>query len=83
MLDYLGYGATIGTWFLGGGKPLEVTSVVDAFAGLEVDEHSITVARYEFGLSKFETRWGNLYRPLDRAAATIMWIRLRGDRRDA
>jgi glucose-fructose oxidoreductase len=23
-----------------------------------VDEHSITVARYERGLSKFETRWG-------------------------
>ncbi len=63
MLDYLGYGATIGTWFLNGAKPLEVTAVVDASPGLEVDEHSITIARYEFGLSKFETRWGTYTDP--------------------
>ena len=25
---------------------------------MEVDEHSVTVARYESGLSKYETRWG-------------------------
>ncbi len=58
LLDYLGYGATLGTWYHGGKAPLEVTSVVDEPAGLEVDEHSITVARYDQGLSKFETRWG-------------------------
>jgi glucose-fructose oxidoreductase len=32
-------------------------------AGLEVDEHSVTVARYEKGLSKFETRWGTFTDP--------------------
>lgn len=58
LLDYLGYGTTLGTWFLGGQAPLEVTAVVDEPPGLEVDEHSITVARYARGLSKFETRWG-------------------------
>ncbi len=63
MLDYLGYGTTIGTWFLGGAKPLEVTAVIDTPANLEVDEHSVTVARYEFGLSKFETRWGTYTDP--------------------
>ncbi len=63
MLDYLGYGATIGTWFLNGARPIEVTSVVDSSPHLEVDEHSITVARYEFGLSKFETRWGTFTDP--------------------
>src|SRR5204862_374892 len=31
--------------------------------GLEVDEHSITVARYESGLCKFETRWGTFTDP--------------------
>ena len=31
--------------------------------GLEVDEHSITVARYDCGLSKFETRWGTFSDP--------------------
>jgi predicted dehydrogenase len=63
LLDYLGYGVTLGTWYLGGRAPLEVTCVVDEPAGLEVDEHSVTVARYEFGLSKFETRWGTFTDP--------------------
>jgi predicted dehydrogenase len=63
LLDYLGYGVTLGTWYLGGRAPLEVTSIVDEPAGLEVDEHSVTVARYEFGLSKFETRWGTFTDP--------------------
>jgi len=63
LLDYLGYGATLGTWFLGGRAPLEVTTVVDQPAGLEVDEHSLTIARYEFGISRFETRWGTFSDP--------------------
>ncbi|MGA2479958.1 MAG: Gfo/Idh/MocA family oxidoreductase [Spirochaetia bacterium] len=58
LLDYLGYGATLGTWYHDGRAPIEVTTVVDEPSRLEVDEHSITVARYERGLSKFETRWG-------------------------
>ncbi len=63
LLDYLGYGTTLGTWYHGGKKPLEVTTVVDATRGLEVDEHSVTVARYATGLSKFETRWGTFTDP--------------------
>lgn len=58
LLDYLGYGVTLGTWFHGGDKPITVTTVVDEPPGLEVDEHSITIARYAKGLSKYETRWG-------------------------
>ena len=27
LLDYLGYGVTLGTWFLDGDKPIEVTSI--------------------------------------------------------
>lgn len=63
LLDYLGYGVTLGTWFHGGRAPIEVTTVLDENAGLEVDEHSVTVARYESGLSKFETRWGTFTDP--------------------
>ncbi|MAS97141.1 MAG: glucose-fructose oxidoreductase [Verrucomicrobiales bacterium] len=64
MLDYLGYGTTLGTWFNGGKKPIEVMSMWDREnTGLEVDEHSITIARYSFGLSKFETRWGTFSDP--------------------
>ena len=63
LLDYAGYGATIGTWFQGGRKPLEVTCVVDEPPDLEVDEHSVTVCRYAHGLSKIETRWGTFTDP--------------------
>ena len=63
LLDYLGYGTTLGTWFLGGRAPIEVTAVAENPPGLEVDEHSITVARYQFGLSRFETRWGTFTDP--------------------
>ena len=63
LLDYLGYGVTLGTWFLEGRAPLEVTTVVDEPVGLEVDEHSITICKYPFGLSKFETRWGTFTDP--------------------
>jgi glucose-fructose oxidoreductase len=63
LLDYLGYGTTLGTWYMDGRRPLEVTATVDRPEGLEVDEHSIVVARYETGLSKFETRWGTFTDP--------------------
>jgi len=63
LQDYLGYGTTLGTWFQNGRKPIEVTTVVDEPAGLDVDEHSITIARYGHGLSKFETRWGTFTDP--------------------
>ena len=63
LLDYAGYGATLGTWFQGGRKPIEVTCVADAPAGLEVDEHSVIVCRYAQGLSKIETRWGTFTDP--------------------
>lgn len=62
-LDYLGYGTTLGSWFFGGQKPIEVTATVDQPEGLEVDEHCIAVARYASGLSKFETRWGTFTDP--------------------
>jgi glucose-fructose oxidoreductase len=63
LLDYLGYGVTLGTWFLNGEEPIEVTSVVDETPGIEVDQHSVTVCRYQRGLSKLETRWGTLTDP--------------------
>lgn len=63
LLDYLGYGTTLGTWYQGGRAPVEVTCTTWGAPGLEVDEHSVTVALYEHGLSKFETRWGTFSDP--------------------
>ena len=63
LRDYLGYGVTLGTWFNGGKRPIDVACVTAGSEGLEVDEHSITVARYEDGMSKFETRWGTFTDP--------------------
>ena len=63
LLDYLGYGATLGTWYMNGDAPIEVTCTVDETAGIEVDQHAIAVCRYERGLSKMETRWGTFTDP--------------------
>ncbi len=63
LLDYLGYGTTLGTWFHHGRRPSEVTAMVDRPKGLEVDEQSLTVARYAVGLSTFQTRWGTFTDP--------------------
>jgi predicted dehydrogenase len=63
LIDYLGYGTTLGTWFHNGAVPIEITAVVDETPGIEVDQHSVTVARYPQGLSKFETRWGTVSDP--------------------
>lgn len=63
MLDYLGYGVTLGTWFMDGRAPEEVTTVLGGDPALEVDEHSVTIARYGRFLSRFETRWGTFTDP--------------------
>jgi len=63
LLDYMGYGATLGTWHMDGRKPIEVTAAVDEPEGLEVDEHSIAILRYATGLSKTETCWGTFTDP--------------------
>lgn len=63
LLDYMGYGTTMGTWHLGGAIPLEVSCMWDEPEGLEVDEHAVAVIRYRFGLSKTETRWGTFTDP--------------------
>lgn len=79
LLDYLGYGTTLGTWYHEGRKPLDVTCVVDEPRGLEVDEHSITIARYAAGLSKFETRWGTFTDPWIHQPQPKCGIILKGD----
>jgi glucose-fructose oxidoreductase len=59
----MGYGATLGTWYMDGEAPLEVTCTVDHTPGIEVDQHAIAVCRYAHGLSKMETRWGTFTDP--------------------
>lgn len=63
LLDYLGYGTTLGTWFMDGREPRTVTAITDNVDTTFVDEHAIVVCRYESGLSKFETRWGTFTDP--------------------
>ena len=63
LLDYLGYGATLGTWYMDGEAPIEVTCTTDETPGIEVDQHAIAVCRYASGLSKMETRWGTFTDP--------------------
>ena len=63
LLDYLGYGATLGTWYMNGKSPSEVTCTVDEVPEIEVDQHAIAVLRYDSGLSRMETRWGTFTDP--------------------
>jgi glucose-fructose oxidoreductase len=64
LVDYLGYGANLATWFRDGELPVEVTTRTEVPEWSEVDTQSVTVARYEGkGLSKFETRWGTFTDP--------------------
>jgi hypothetical protein len=59
----MGYGATLGTWYMNGAAPLEVTCTVDETPGIEVDQHAVAVCRYATGLSRMETRWGTFTDP--------------------
>lgn len=63
LLDYLGYGTTIATWFRDGELPRDVTAVRHVPPGYEVDLHSVVVATYDSGLSTFQTRWGTFTDP--------------------
>ncbi|MFB6106226.1 MAG: Gfo/Idh/MocA family protein [Halobacteriaceae archaeon] len=63
LVDYLGYGVTLGTWFRDGEVPEEVTTETFTPEWSEVDTHSVTVATYANGLSKYETKWGTYTDP--------------------
>jgi glucose-fructose oxidoreductase len=63
LTDYLGYGTTFGTWFRNGELPVSVTADTYVPDHLGVDTHCIAIARYEHGLSKFESRWGTFTDP--------------------
>lgn len=63
LLDYMGYGATLGSWHLGNQVPLSVNCSWHIPTGLEVDEHAIAVIAYAHGLSRSETRWGTFTDP--------------------
>lgn len=61
--DYLGYGVTLGTWFHGGDLPAEVTALRHVPEDAAVDTRSVTLARYEGGISTFRTDWEPLTDP--------------------
>jgi len=64
LVDYLGYGTNLATWFRDGELPVEVSTETFTPEWSEVDTQSVTVAKYEGkGLSKFETRWGTFTDP--------------------
>lgn len=61
--DYLGYAATLSTWYRDGEMPWAVTAARHVPEGLEVDEQSVVIGHYAEGLSVFETRWGTYTDP--------------------
>lgn len=63
LLDYLGYGTTLTTWFRDGELPATITARVHVAPGDEVDEQSVVIAGFAGGLSTFQTRWGTFTDP--------------------
>jgi len=63
LQDYLGYGATLATWFLGGELPTRVTALQHVPAASRVDTHAVAAAEYGWGLATFQARWGTLTDP--------------------
>ena len=63
LSDYLGYGVTLGAWFMNSAIPIEVTAVTDDVGPQSVDTHSATIARFSTGLSTYRTRWGTVSDP--------------------
>ncbi|AGN00081.1 oxidoreductase domain-containing protein [Salinarchaeum sp. Harcht-Bsk1] len=57
MLDYLGYGATFSTWFRDGHLPESISAEEYVPEDFDVDVQSSTIARFEDGLSAFQTSW--------------------------
>jgi predicted dehydrogenase len=78
LLDYMGYGATLGTWYMNGAAPLEVTCTVDETPGIEVDQHAIAVCRYAHRSFPDGDPLGHLHRPVDAPAAADLRLHLRG-----
>ena len=63
LLDYLGYGATLSTWFRNNELPASITAQTHVQPGDEVDEQSVVIASFAGGLSTFQTRWGTFTDP--------------------
>ena len=63
LLDYLGYGTTISTWFRDGELPSGITARTFVAPGEEVDEQAVVIAEYTGGLSTYQTRWGTFTDP--------------------
>ncbi|HEX4214496.1 MAG TPA: Gfo/Idh/MocA family oxidoreductase [Candidatus Dormibacteraeota bacterium] len=63
LLDYLGYGATLSTWFRANELPTSITARTHVLPGDEVDEQSVVIASFAGGLSTFHTRWGTFTDP--------------------
>ena len=72
LLDYLGYGATLGTWFMNGAAPIEVTAIVDRPAGARgrrAFHHHLPLRP---GPVETRNALGDFHRSLDHAAAAQM-----------
>lgn len=80
MLDYLGYGVTLGTWFRDGDLPVAVTAETYSPDWSSVDQQSLTIARYDEGLSKYETSWSTFTDPWVTQPQPNCGFVLRGER---
>jgi predicted dehydrogenase len=81
LLDYMGYGATLGTWYMNGRAPLEVTCTVDRDPGDRGRPARRRGLPLRHGAFPDGDPLGHLHRPLDDPAAADLRLHLRGVRR--
>lgn len=80
LVDYLGYGTTLATWFRDGDLPTAVTAANHVPSDAAVDTHSTTIAHYETGLSTFRTSWETISDPWEHQPTPRCGFEVRGER---
>ena len=70
LLDYLGYGVTLGTWYHGDNKPLEVTTVTDLAQRTRGGRAQHDYRSLRRGSLQIRNPMGNLHRPMDPSTST-------------
>ena len=68
LLDYLGYGATFATWFRSGELPQAVSTQTYTPESASADLQSVSICRYDSGLSTFQTSLQMLTHPWEHAS---------------
>jgi len=61
--DYIGYGATLMTWYLNRQVPIQVCALAIDLRGTEVEDNVVAAVKYDNSLCRLEATWTSLTSP--------------------